>query len=209
MYRTRGYSMRGMALVQAVAERIIGSYLATLPDTEVVAVSDHGETGVDLAFVSRGVRTRVKVKPDVYFGSDPVKIADRSLTFYREDAGRCALQAVADSTTRDPGWIITSDADAIYYYYLVISQPEDDVRVLLGESDEAFFAGLKVDRDDLLVLPMVATRAYFAEQAERSPSRPVAHGERSAWYRLVPRAEIESAVRGATDRGPIFGGLAG
>jgi hypothetical protein len=201
--------MKGMALVQAVAERIIGRYLATLPDIEVVAVTQHGGRGVDLAFVSKGVRTRVKVKPDVYFGSDPVKIADRSLTFYREDAGRCALQAVADSTTRDPGWIMTSEADEIYYYYLVISQPEDEIRALLGESDKEFFTGLKVDRDDLLVLPMAATRTCFAEQAERYPSRPVAHGERSAWYRLVPRSEIESAVRGATDRGPIFGGLAG
>jgi hypothetical protein len=201
-----------MVLVQAVAERIIGRYLASLPDTEVVAVSTDGSSGsrgVDLAFVSRGVRTNVKVKPDVYFGSDPAKISDRSLSFYRQDAGSCALQAVADSSTREPGWIMTSQADEIFYYYLAIAQPEDEVRTLFGTSDEAFFSRLKVDRDDLLVLPMAATKACFAEQAERYPSRPVSHGERSAWYRLVPRAEIESSVTGVVDRGSIFGGLAG
>ena len=200
-----------MVLVQAVAERIVGRYLALQPDTEVLESSGDGApsgNGVDLAFVTKGVRTSVKVKPDVYFGTDPAKIADRGLSFYRQDAERVALQAVADSTTRGPGWILTSDADALYYYYLAISQPEDEVRALLAEPDDVFFSRLAVDRDDLLVLPMAATRSWFAEQAERCPSRPVAHGDRSAWYRLVPRAEIQGSVRGAVDRGRIFSGLA-
>ena len=201
-----------MVLLQAVAERIVGRYLASLPDTEVVPASENhsvGDRGVDLRYVSQGERRSVKVKPDVYFGTDPLKVADRSLSLYREDVGRCALQAVADSSTRDRGWIFTSEADEIFYYYLAISQPEDQVRALFAEPDEAFFSRLEVERDDLLVLPMAATRAWFAEQAERSPSRPVAHGDSSAWYRLVPRVEIEREVRGAADRGPIFGSLAG
>ena len=168
-----------------------------------------GRSGGRSGYVSNGVRRVVKVKPDAYFGTDPAKIADRSLSFYRQDAGLIALQAVADSSTRDPGWIYTSEADEVFYYYLAISQSEDEVRALFAEPDESFFAGLKVDRDDLLVLPLAPARAWFAERAERYPSRPVAFEGYSAWYRLVPRAEIQNALSGVTDRGPIFGGLGG
>ena len=202
--------LSGMVLLQAVAERIVGRYLASLPGTEVIPLAARHSLagrGVDLVYVVQGEQRGVKVKPDVYFGSDPAKVADRNLSFYREDAGGCALQAVADSPNRDPGWILTSDADEIFYYYLGIAQPEDQVRALLAEPDEVFFSRLKVERDDLLVLPMATTRAWFAQNAERCPSRPVALGEHSAWYRLARRAEVESAVRGASDRGPIFGGL--
>jgi hypothetical protein len=200
-----------MTLLHTVSERIIRAYLASLPGVEVAPSSagrSAGELGVDITYVLQGERRKVKVKPDVYFGSDPAKIADRSLSFYREDAGRCALQAVADSSTRAPGWIFTSDADEIFYYYLAITQPEEQVSELLSAPDEVFFSRLRVERDDLLVLPMVATRAWFAEQAERCPSRPVAHGDFSAWYRLIPRAEIEAGVGGTVDRGAIFGNLA-
>jgi hypothetical protein len=203
--------LKGMPLLHAVSERIIRAYLASLPGVEVAPSSaghSAGELGVDVTYVLQGERRKVKVKPDVYFGSDPAKIADRSLSFYREDAGRCAIQAVADSSTRAPGWIFTSDADEIFYHYLAITQPEEQVSELLSATDEVFFPSLKVERDDLLVLPMVATRVWFAEQAERCPSRPVAHGDFSAWYRLIPRAEIEAGVGGATDRGAIFSSLA-
>jgi len=203
--------MRGMSLLQAVAERIVRGYLASLPGVEVLPASDEGsqgKSGVDVTYISIGERRNVKIKPDVYFGSDLAKVKDRTLSLYREDVGRCAIQAVANSSTRAPGWIYTSEADEIFYYYLAISQPEDRVRELLSEPDDGFFSRLQVDRDDLLVLPMAEMRAWFAEQSERCPSRPVAHGDFSAWYRLVPRAEIESSIRGAADRGSIFGGLA-
>jgi hypothetical protein len=202
--------LKGMTLLQAVSERIIRAYLASLPGVEVASSPNGhsaGEHGVDVTYIAQGDRRKVKVKPDVYFGSDHAKIADRSLSFYREDAGRCALQAVADSSTRAPGWIFASDADEIFYHYLAITQPEEQVSELMSASDEVFFSRLDVERDDLLVLPMAATRAWFAEQAERSPSRPVAHGDFSAWYRLIPRAEIEAGVGGAMDRGAIFGSL--
>ncbi len=201
--------LKGTPLLHAVADRIVGRYLSALPDTQVVPSPEGSAAGrgADLVYVSNGVRRVVKVKPDAYFGTDPAKIADRSLSFYRQDAGLIALQAVADSSTRDPGWIYTSEADEVFYYYLAISQSEDEVRALFAEPDESFFAGLKVDRDDLLVLPLAPARAWFAERAERYPSRPVAFEGYSAWYRLVPRAEIQNALRGVTDRGPIFGGL--
>jgi hypothetical protein len=200
-----------MVLLQAVAERIIGRYLASQPGVEVAPVSEYyslGGRGADLTYTTRGESRTVKVKPDPYFGTDPTKAADRDLSFYREDARCCALQAIADSSTRDPGWVFTSDADEIFYYYLAIAQPEDEVRAIFAEDDEQFFSRLKVERDDLLVLPMAGTRAWLAERVERYPSRPVALGGYSAWYRLVPRAEIESAVAGVSDRGPVFAGVA-
>jgi hypothetical protein len=202
--------LRGTALLQTVAERIVRAHLASSQRGQVLSASESGSPGgrgVDVVYVSEGRRTSIKIKPDVYYGSDPAKVEDRNLSLYREDAGRCALQVVADSSTREPGWILTSDADEIYYYYLAIAQPEDQVRALCDEPDETFFSGLQVERDDLLVLPMAAMRAWFVQQAERSPSRPVAHGDHSAWYRLVPRAEVERSVPGVSDRGPIYAAL--
>jgi len=200
----------GKALLQAVAERIVVRYLGSLPETETVPMEEVRALGqgVDLAYVSRGLRKTVMVKPDVYFGADPAKAADRMLPLYRGDLAICALQSVADSTTHDPGWMLTSDADELFYYFLAIPQREAEIRDILAAPDDSFFARLKVERDDLLVFPMEATRAWFVAQAERLQSRPIALGGSSAWYRLAPRVEIENAVRGASDHGPIFMTLA-
>ena len=125
--------LSGMVLLQAVAERIIGRYLEGLPGTEVVPADGYhslGGRGADLVYVCDGRRTSVKVKPDSYFGTDATKVRERAWSFYREDAGVCALEAVAGSSMRDPGWMFTSDADEIFYYYLAIGQPEDEVRAL-------------------------------------------------------------------------------
>ena len=204
--------LSGVVLLQAVAERVLARYLALSPGTEVAPVAEPDSLrrrGIDLAYVAQGERRTAKVKPDVYFGTDLSKIDDRSLTFYRQNAGRCALQVIADSVTHDSGWVFTSEADELFYYYVAILQDEAEVRELLSEDDEHFFSHLQVERDDLLVLPMGRVRAWFAEHAIRYPSRPVSLGESSAWYRLVPRAEIESAVPGIEDRGPIFANLSG
>ena len=71
---------------------------------------------------------------------DAGKIGDRSLAFYRPDTGSYAFEAVADAVTREPGWIIDSEADDLYYYYLALAQREAEVRALLRESDDVFFA---------------------------------------------------------------------
>ncbi len=200
-------NISGMPLLQAVAERIISRWLEQQGVFDVAMTAGRESLGgrmVDLTFTRQGAVRRVKVKPDPYFGVDPVKVANRSLAFYRADMGAFAVEAVANAATREPGWMFESAADDLYYYYLAIAQDEDEVRALVTEPDEVFFSELAVDRDELVVMPMAVARQWFEQHYEDYTPRPVMVGGASAWYRLVPRPDIERAVPGITVPGPIF-----
>lgn len=205
-------SPSGLLLLQSVAQRIVARYLEVTGRADVGVVSTYESfagRGIDLTYAWQGSLRGIKVKPDAYFGIDSAKVRDRSLLFYREDAGSFAFEAVANSATREPGWIFESEADDLYYYYIALSQDEDEVRALLNEPGEVFFSELRVDRDDLLVLPMKETREWFGRSFESYVPRPVMLGGISAWYRLVPRQELERQVDGIRNVGPVFAGLAG
>ena len=200
----------GVELLQNVAERIIVAYLGyegAVP-VELIRerVSAHGSF-VDIVALAGGESRRIKVKADPYFGTDARKVADRALPFYRASADSYAFEALADTTTREPGWTLASDADDLYYYYLALTQSPDDVSALMTERDEVFFSELAVERDELVVLPMQAVRSWFdTHHAEYTP-RPVMHDRGAAWCRLVPREELERAVPGARTVGAVFGQL--
>lgn len=201
----------GAPLLQAVAERIVARYLGRGLSRESQVVSGFvtfASRGVDITYTADGQRRSAKVKADPYFGTDSAKIGDRSLAFYRADTGMAALEAVADASTRQPGWMLDSDADDLCYYYLALGQAEDEVHALLGEPDEVFFSELQVDRDDLIVVPMEQAREWFEANADAYPPRPVFLGSTSAWYRLVPRAVLQSQLPGVRIIGPVFASLA-
>ena len=198
--------------LQSVAERIIARYLrrGLGSDAEIVSGSVmQAARGIDIIHALDGVRRTIKVKAAPYFGTDQAKIGDRSLVFYRADTGSFAFEAVADAATREPGWIVDSEADDLYYYYLALAQREGEIRALLREPDDVFFAELAVDRDDLTVLPMVATRRWFTSHAEDYTPRPVSLGDRSAWCRLASRADVRASVECARIIGPVFPALVG
>jgi hypothetical protein len=202
----------GLLLLQDVSERIVARYLEVTGKVDVGIVSafeSMGGRGIDLTYSWEGSQRKLKVKPDPYFGLDSAKVRDRSLVFYREDAGSYAFEAVANSATRQPGWILDSEADDIYYYFLALGQAEDEVRALLGEPDEVFFSELRIERDDLRILPMRESREWFELEYENYAPRPVVLGGVSAWYRLVPRDVLEASVAGIRKIGPIFAPLAG
>jgi hypothetical protein len=198
--------------LQAVAERIIARYLVRIEASDVDVVSGSvvsASRGIDLTYATPdGGRRSIKVKADPYFGTDSKKITDRSLSFYRAETGSFAFESVADAATREPGWMVDSEADDLYYYYLALSQEVEKVRALLRQPDDIFFSEIRVERDDLIVLPMAATRRWFLERAGNYPPRPVSLGERSAWYRLVPRSDVQRQVQGVRIVGPVFPGLA-
>lgn len=199
--------LAGVDLLQAAAERIIAAWLAETGKSDVVRTSGRTSVGgrnVDITFSSAGARRRVKIKADPYIGTDPIKISDRTLPFYRSDAGIYAFEAVADSATRQPGWIFNTDAADLYYYYLAVAQTEEEVRALLQEPDEVFLSELKVDIDDLHVLPLAPTVAWFEAHYAQYTPRPVMQHGLAAWYRLVPRADIMRSVREVRNVGPIF-----
>lgn len=195
----------GALLLQQLAQRIVAAYLnkAGYSDVRVVAGASTG-AGVDIACSVGGKRVRLKVKPDSYFGTDPAKVYDRDLVFYRPDAGHYAFESISNNMTREPGWIFNSEADDLYYYFIALNQPEDEIAALLGEPDEVFFGELQVERDELHILPMRATQRWFDEHYEEYTPRPVTVGDHSAWYRLIPRADIEGDVPGIRLAGPIF-----
>lgn len=162
---------------------------------------------MDLTASFQGTSVRIKVKPDPYFGTDPRVIADHSRTFYRADAAVYAFEAVANSATRQPGWVFESSAEELFYYYVALRQPEADVAALVSEPDEVFFRELEVERDELVILPMERTRVWFESAYEQYTPRPVMVGGASAWYRLVPRQDLEQAVSGIRRVGPVFSGI--
>lgn len=199
-----------MSILQQVAERILVRWLTVQGQVDVRLVRhglEFGERGVDITYSSPNGLRRVTVKPDSYFGTDPELIADRSLGLYRADAAAYGLEAVADAATRRPGWAVESDADDIYYYFLAIAQPEDEVAALLAGPDQVFFSELKVGRDDLVVIPAHDLKAWFESNADRYTSRPVFAGGTSSWYRMVPRADLDRSLPSIRHRGPVFGAL--
>ena len=196
--------------LQSVAERIIARYLRRGLGNAAEIVSDsamQAARGVDIIHTLDGTHRTIKVKADSYFGTDPAKIGDRSLVFYRADTGSFAFEAVADAATREPGWIMESEADDLYYYYLALGQREGEVRALLREPDDVFFAEIAVERDDLTILPMASTRRWFAAHADDYTPRPISSGERSAWCRLVSRSDVQMQVEGVRIVGSLFPGL--
>lgn len=198
----------GAMLLQAVAERVIARYLRDAGYAEVAVMggrpSNHPGAGVDITYLLQGRRRRIKVKPDAYFGTDPSKVRDRSLVFYRSNAGHYAFESISNHMTREPGWMFNSDADDIYYYYIAISQSEEEIQALLTEPDDVFFSELRVERDELRILPMAETREWFEKHYEDYAPRPVMAGSHSAWYRLIPRADIDGSVPGVKGVGSIF-----
>ena len=197
----------GMALLQHVAERILSASLRSTGASNVEMVSGFealGGHGVDLVFSVDGVRRQAKVKPDPYFGTDVTKINDRSRAFYRANADSYAFEAVANTVTRTPGWIFASPADDLYYYRIALVQQEDEIRALMAEPDEVFFSELAVERDELQILSMPQVRAWFEAHFEEYTPRPVMLGGAAAWYRLVPRRDIEGAVAGIKNIGSVF-----
>ena len=202
----------GAPLLQAVAERIIARHLTRGFSRDVKIVSElvtFRGPGIDVGYTtSDGARRTVKVKADAYCGTDSGKIDDRALAFYRADTRAFAFESVANTATREPGWMLGSDADELFYYYLALGQEEDEVRALLGEPDEVFFSELLVEHDDLVVLPMAEARRWFAQNADAYPPRPIFLGSTPAWYRLVPRAVVQSQLPGVRIVGPVFASLA-
>lgn len=167
-----------------------------------------GAEGIDLYYSAAGKRMGVKVKADSYYGVDPSKIADRDLVYYRMATDSYGLEMIADASTRQPGWVQRSRADELYYYSVALGQTEEEIAALMEEPDEVFFSELKVERDDLRVVPMTGLREWFDKSAERFTARPVVTDGRSAWYRIVPREAVDRAVAGVRDAGPVFASLA-
>ncbi len=198
-------------LLQELSERIIMRYLEKVGRKGVARVARvRGLSNpVDIAYEADGRLVRVKVKPDAYYGSDPWKLADRSLVFYRPESTAFALESIGDARTREAGWALKSGADELFYYSIAIGQPEDEVAALLHEPDDVFFAELDVERDELRVIPMKDVRRWFEGAQEEYPARPVFSAEGSAWYRLVPKADLEIAVPSARVVSPVFSTLRG
>jgi hypothetical protein len=205
--------LTGAVLLQAVSQRILVAYLARTGHNDVRSVSSPSRgqmgAGVDITYTAGGRQVKVKVKPDSYFGTDPAKVNDRSLVFYRPDAGHYAFESISNATTRAPGWMFNSDASDLYYYYIALGQDEEEIAALFGEPDDIFFSELKVERDELRILPLRATQDWFNAHFEEYAPRPANVGEHSAWYRLIPRGDIDSVISGIRTISPVFSQITG
>lgn len=199
----------GPSLIHEVGKRILKQYLELhgARDVQLAAAGRIDPIGVDIRRIEAGRPIAAKVKVDSYCGQDAVKIADRNLTFYRSDTASYALEAISDTTTRAPGWMQSSMAEQLLYYRLVIARPEAEIAALLDSTDAVFFTELGVERDDLRIVPMRELRDWFERSNDRYMPRPVISGDRSAWYRIVPMAEVEAAVPGIRVASPVYSRL--
>ena len=198
----------GAALLHHVSERIIRAYLLSEGMRDVVSSSldgadDLGDS-VDLRYTKLGDVRRAAIKADPYYGRDPVKADDRDMSFYRSDSGQYAFETIAHHVTREPGWLVRSDADELFYYLVAIEQPEDEVAALASEPDEVFFSELRVGRESLAVMPMADVRDWLAAHEQATMSRPVRVGSHSAWFTIVSRDELELGMDTIQTVGPIF-----
>lgn len=203
-------ALTGSPLIHEVGKRILGRYLETAGarDVELSPAMRADGTGIDIRRTEGLTAITAKVRVDYYFGDDKAKIADRDLTFYRTDTASYALEAIADTATRAPGWMLTSLADQLLYYRIALPRPEAEIAALLDSPDGVFFTELGVDRDELRIVPMRALREWFERSNDRYMPRPVITGGRSAWYRIVPIAELEAGVPGVTMVAPVYSRLA-
>lgn len=197
-------SRSGHLLLHHVGLRVISRYLERSGSRVETAVRASADAAVDMTCWKGVARCDVKLKVDPYFGRDPVKSADWAMPFYRPEGGLYAFETVSHHRTRERGWVFSSRAHELYYYFLAIPQPEEEVRALLAEPDEVFFSELLVERDELHSIPLAGLRVWFEEAHTRYPPRPVRVGEHSAWYRLIPRADIDRCVPGIKHLGPAF-----
>lgn len=199
----------GAQLLHAVGVRILSRWLEqNRGDVSLTGGrASFGGRGVDLLYPQGMSQTSVKVKVDPYYGTEANLINDRDLPFYRASQSSFAFEAVANAATRERGWMFDSDATELFYYFLTLTQPEAEVAELMDEDDEAFFSELVVGSDELVIMPMAAVRAWFEEHHERYAPRPVAHGFTSAWFRVIPRGDIESAVPHIRSMGRVFSAI--
>lgn len=201
--------LTGSTLIHEVGKRILKRYLERhgARDVQASAAGRVDPIGVDIRWLDGNKTAAAKVKVDSYCGRDPGKVADRQLSFYRMDTACYALEAIADSATRAAGWMQSSMADQLLYYRLAVARPEAEVAALLESPDAVFFSELGVEVDDLRIVPMRELRDWFERSNDRYMPRPVVSGERSAWYRIVPMAEVEAAVPGIRVVSPVYAGL--
>ena len=201
-------SVSGTLLLQDVAVRIVARWLRERGKLDVQITSGREAVGgraVDLAYAWQGSRLKIKVKPDPYFGSDEGKIRDRSLSFYRADAAAYAFESIANSATREPGWVSDSAADELYYYRLALGQTEDEVRALMGEPDEVFFSELWVDRDELVIdADGRGARAGSRPTQTTTSPRPVITGRRRGVVSARPARGRRVGRSGLAMVGPVF-----
>ncbi|MHB1342270.1 MAG: hypothetical protein ACYC77_10685 [Coriobacteriia bacterium] len=201
--------LSGSTLLHEVAKRVLARYLKDkgYSGVEIARGMLDGAEAVDLTYSSAGKRLGVKVKADPYYGLDPEKTSRRDLTYYRPQSESYGLESISDTFTRQPGWVQRSRADELYYYRLVLDQPEDEVAALMGEPDDVFFAEIRIERDDLRILPMRSLREWFEATGDRYTPRPVMTDGRSAWYRIIPDVDVERGVAGVRRVGSVFSAL--
>lgn len=202
--------LTGSELIHEVGKRIIARYLERegAGGIELTPAMRVTATGIDIRRIQGSTSVSSKVKVDCYCGTDPAKIADRDMPFYRKDASSYALEATGNAGTRAPGWMESSMADELLYYRIAIGRPEAEIAALFESPDGVFFSELGVECDDLRVLPMRELREWFARSADRYMSRPVISPEGPSWFRIIPMTDLDAAVPGVRVVGPIFSRLA-
>lgn len=139
-------------------------------------------------------RHTIDVKVDFYFGQE-----DRS-EFHRRRTGFLALETVSNDVSGTMGWMVTSPADFICYYFMALNNHAEELKGWYETGDaDACLGGLSSWDDCLLVLPVPALKAWFwgdkrylSYRHARIPNVDREGKVYHTWVRLVPVEAVAS-----------------
>ena len=173
---------------------------------------DHRPDIRDVDFHLDGVSADLKA--DTYFAD--LRGETRAATRYRKrDSGCLALETVSTDFSHrwqndrapDPaqprmslGWMHTSRAEQIWYYFLALDNAPDELDALTGEGarqqgaevnrEQRLLDTALVHRDELLILPAAPLKAWFWANLDHFDRRGARNPAYTTWFRRVPRSVL-------------------
>jgi hypothetical protein len=147
---------------------------------------------IDLVLTMADRKVFADVKVDFYFG------AEERTDFHRRRTNHAALETVSSDSTGTMGWMVTSASDYIFYYFLALDNPPDEIRRWIEEEDEAAcLREARVFDDCLVLLPTAALQRWFWQDKRytkyrhcRIPNLDQGGKTYNTWVRLVPVSDL-------------------
>jgi hypothetical protein len=165
---------------------------------------DHAPAVRDIDLRVDGVSADLKA--DAYFAD--LDDGEAVTRYKKPRSGYLALETVStdfshrwpDDRRPDPsqssqrmGWMHTSRADEIWYYFLTLDNPPDEIDALAsaqtgdpGERERRLLDIARIHRDGLLILPAAPLKAWFWENLDRFDRRGARNPRYTTWFRRVP-----------------------
>ncbi|MGH2593952.1 MAG: hypothetical protein ACRDGG_10610 [Anaerolineae bacterium] len=182
--------------------RILSRFLMRRPRSLRLENVEHDRNfqrrGIDLIW-HRAIRgheqTTVEIKCDAHAGADEALARSTGYPFYALNTRNFAIETVANDNLGTPGWIFSSQADMLLYYFAAIPRTVAEIEELSRIGEDDLLANLGIAGDRLYVLDLPELRDWFT--AVQHNYREVAaqnEGYRTL-SRLAPCQDVVNAIK--------------